>query len=32
MFDFQIEQDVKIAIDSLRKLQKASVRKRPWHG
>jgi hypothetical protein len=29
MFDFQVEPDVKIAIDSL---QKAANRKRPWHG
>lgn len=29
MFDFQVEVDVKLAIDAL---QKASKRKRPWHG
>jgi hypothetical protein len=29
MFDFQLEQNVKIAIDSLHKTQS---RKRPWHG
>ncbi len=29
MFDFQVEDDVKIAIDSL---SKTSSRKRPWHG
>ncbi|MBN2022685.1 MAG: hypothetical protein JW809_07805 [Pirellulales bacterium] len=29
MFDFQIEEDVKIAIDDVRRTRK---RKRPWHG
>jgi hypothetical protein len=29
MFDFQVETDVKIAIESLQKLDN---RKRPWHG
>jgi hypothetical protein len=29
MFDFQVEADVKIAIDNLKK---AASRKRPWHG
>jgi hypothetical protein len=29
MFDFQVESDVKIAIESLKKL---GARKRPWHG
>jgi hypothetical protein len=29
MFDFQVEADVKIALESLRKL---GSRKRPWRG
>jgi hypothetical protein len=29
MFDFQVEDDVKVAIDSVRKF---SGRKRPWRG
>jgi len=29
MFDFQLEQDAKLAIEALRK---SSARKRPWHG
>jgi hypothetical protein len=29
MFDFQIEQDAKLAIEAIRK---SSARKRPWHG
>jgi hypothetical protein len=29
MFDFQLEQNVKIAIESL---HKTKSRKRPWHG
>jgi hypothetical protein len=29
MFDFQVEEDVKIALDALRKVEN---RKRPWHG